>query len=269
MKYNENKSRAGLIIALVAVLAALWLAIAYGAYTESKREKYMVSVRPGNVSYGTHSTAVIPMVSPTRRSSVPMISGSTVRSYAYYGHSTMPGATSSSGYKIHTLSSATVHTVGSGGGASGSGSSVSGGQGSSSRGITYGGASVSMPTFALVLPMSSSATMEAPARFGMGPRRTKPTEEGGEGDVVWDPDERRWWTWDPNKGDYGDWRYVADGDTRYNSGEIEYWNGDTWVSFEEWSNPGVPLGDAPWLWMILMLAAYAAFTTIRRKQNAI
>ena len=268
MKYNENKSRAGLIIALVAVLAALWLAIAYGAYTESKREKYVVSVRPGNVSYGTHSTAVIPVVSPTRRSSVPMISGSTVRSYAYYGHSTMPGATSSSGYKIHTLSSATVHSIGSGGGGGG-GIGGASGSSSSSRGIAYGGVSYSMPTLALVTPTYASETSTS-ARMAIGQRLMRGASEGNEGDWQWDSDG--WWYKDEDG-----WRSPSDGDTRpAGPGEAgDWWKYDAttgqWYQVDDHGQPVVttPIGDAPWLWMILMLAAYAAFTTIRKKQNAI
>ena len=257
----------GMIVALGVLIAAIWMLAIYDTIQDAHEEKYDVSVRPGAVSYGTHSSATIPMVSaPAHHTSAPMISGSAVRSYAHYGHASIPSSAVGSGFKMHTTSSATVHTVGSGGGASGGlSSSSSGNRGASSRGVAYRGASVSMPTFALVTPMySSSATMEAPARFGMGPRRAKPTEEGEEGDAVWDPDEGKWWTWDPNRGDYGDWRYVADGDTRYNSGEIEYWNGSAWVSFEEWSNPGVPLGDAPWHWMLLLALGYGIIKVIRK-----
>ncbi|MBQ4395550.1 MAG: hypothetical protein II825_09700 [Paludibacteraceae bacterium] len=271
MRKENNTPHMGMIVALGVLIAAIWMLAIYDTIQDAHEERYDVSVRPGAVSYGTHSSATIPMVSsPMHSTSAPMISGSAVRSYAHYGHASMPSSAVGSGFKMHTTSSATVHTVGSGGGSSGGGSSASGGQGTSSRGITYGGASVSMPTFALVTPMySSSATMEAPARFGVGPRRAKPTEEGEEGDAVWDPDEGRWWTWDPNMGDYGDWRYVTDGDTRYNSGEIEYWNGSKWVSFEEWSNPGVPLGDAPWLWILLLALAYGIAKMVQRKRNAI
>ena len=263
MKYNENKSRAGLIIALVAVLAALWLAIAYGAYTESKREKYVVSVRPGNVSYGTHSTAVIPMVSPTRRSSVPMISGSTVRSYAYYGHSTMPGATSSSGYKIHTLSSATVHSIGSGGGGGG-GIGGASGSSSSSRGIAYGGVSYSMPTLALVTPTYASET-STPARMAVGPRRMPGiTGDEEEGDEAEDAEGK--WRWDGEG-----WVLLepAIGTTKIEGGITYRWDGNDWVPVGDQGDPGLPLGDAPWLWMMLMLAAYAAYKIMRKKQNAI
>lgn len=270
MRKENNTPRLGMIVTLGVLIAAIWMLAIYDTIQDAHEEKYDVSVRPGAVSYGTHSSATIPMVSaPAHHTSAPMISGSAVRSYAHYGHATMPGSAVGSGFKMHTTSSATVHTVGSGGSASGGGSSLSGNRGASSRGVAYGGASVSMPTFALVTPMySSSATMEAPARFGMGPRRAKPSIGGDEeeGDAVWDPDEGRWWTWDPNMGDYGDWRYVADGDTRYNSGEIEYWNGSDWVSFEEWSNPGVPLGDAPWHWMLLLALGYGIAKMRLRKR---
>ena len=49
-------------------------------------------------------------------------------------------------------------------------------------------------------------------------------------------------------------------------GEIEYWNGSDWVSFEEWSNPGVPLGDAPWHWMLLLALGYGIAKMRLRKR---
>ena len=111
--YKLTGSRVGMMIAIGVLLTALWLVAAYGTYMESQREKYDIHVSPGAVSYGTHSTATVPMVSVSRRQSLPMISGGEVRSYAHQGHASMPSAASSAN-GLYTTSSATVKNIGSG-----------------------------------------------------------------------------------------------------------------------------------------------------------
>ena len=148
MKNDLRTPRLGMAVALCVALTALWLVALYGTYEDSHREKYDVRVTPGAVTYGTHSTAIIPTVSvPMRHSSVPMISGGAVRSYAYSGHAATPSATSGSGFKMHTTSSATVHTIGSGGGSNNQSPITNHQSTSSSRGIRMSGASV------LLMPM--------------------------------------------------------------------------------------------------------------------
>lgn len=264
--------RLGMIVALCAVLIAIWLTAVYGTYKEAQIEKYDVRVHPGAVSYGTHSSATIPMVSaPGHQTSVPMISGGAIRSYAHYGHAGTANATSG-GYQLHTTSSATVHTVGSGGGASGS-SSPSGDRGASSRGITYGGTSVSMPTLALATP-SYASKMTTSTRFA-GPRRAKPSDSGSEGD--WQNGgggDTDWWYWDDWAGDEGDWVAASVGDLRPAGDGINYYQyegGGKWTLVDNQGNPvnPSPIGDAPWLWTILLAAAYGIVKMIRKKQNAI
>lgn len=257
----------GMIVALGAVIAAIWLVALYGTYKEAQTEKYDVRVNPGAVTYGTHSTAPIPMVSsPTHRSSAPMISGSAIRSYAYQGHATMP-STTGSGFKLQTTSSATVHTIGSGGGAGSIGSAS--GSSSLSRGITYSESSVSMPTFALVTPTYASETSKTSNRYSIGPRKM-PSDPGDEGDTEWD--EGKWWYWDVDNDTWitdTDLNGTYAGLTRNTGSGIEVWNGSKWVTMAEWLNPGVPVGATPWLLMLFLAMGYGIVKIIRKKQNAI
>ena len=297
MKRQLEKSHAGMIIALGALLAALWGVIAFGAYEEAKRDKYEVRVKPGTVTYGTHSTATVPTVTvSTHRSSVPMISGGSVRAYAHYGHASMPKASSSSSYRLHTTSSATVHTIGSGGGGSAGGGGV--GSSSSSRGISYSSGSVSMPTLAMATPsrmtsgmsggvtsgittsassltqgtttMETSSAAAAPARPG-NIRKAKPSESGSDGEWQNGGDgPSDWWYYDDWAGDWvaagvGDLRPAEDGKNYY-----RYDGGGVWTLVNDQGDPvnPTPLGDAPWHWMLLLALSYGIVQTIKiRKQK--
>jgi len=270
-----------MLVFLGVLLALLWLVLAYGAYEESKREKYEVRVKPGAVTYGTRSTVTLPAISvPARTAGVPMISGRAVRAYAHYGHAAIPNATSGSNYKLHTTSSATVHTIGSGG--MGGGGMMSGGA-SSSRGIVYGGASVSMPTLAMAISSRSmesvtyqssamdyeqqtaiSSTSASPARMS-GIRRILPNGNG-EYNGEYDPATGKWWN--AVEDDWVDDPF--DGAKRYNEtlGYMEeYKDGIGWVKVEDQVDP-TPLGDTPWHWIVLLALGYGTIRTLKiRKQK--
>jgi len=155
--------RVGAAVFFLIGVSALWVCAVIALTQESKRETYDVAIRPGAVSYGTHSSATVPLVSSPHHGAVtPLVSGNTVRSYAHSGHASAPAANTSA--QIHTTSSAAVKSVGSGsggGGGIGGAMAASGGShSSSSRGIQYGGgASVSLPSLALVTPAYSSDHM--------------------------------------------------------------------------------------------------------------
>lgn len=259
----------GMIVAIGVLIAAIWMLAIYDTVQDAHEEKYDVSVRPGAVSYGTHSSATIPMVSaPTHHTSAPMISGGAIRSYAHYGHAAY--TVHHTPYTVHTTSSATVHTIGSGGGG-GVSSPPSGGGGasSSSRGITYGGASVSMPTFALVTPVYAAENTEMSQRKGAGPRKM-PGWDGDEGDTEWD--EGKWWYWDADSETWVTDENMQDkyvGLTRNTGSGIEVWNGSGWVTMGEWNNPGVPVGTTPWLLMAFLAFGYTIVRKLRRKQSKI
>ena len=255
-----------MILVLCAAVGAIWLAAVYGTYKESQYPKYDVRVSPGAVSYGTRSSATMPTVSaPLHRSAVPMISGGDVRSYAYNGHASY--LLHHSPYTIHTTSSATVHTIGSGGGGVSSplgdrGASSSGDRGASSRGITYGGASVSVPSLALVttsFASSSAATAAETARYRMGPRRT-PGSAGSEyGEIIQDEDGI--WYWDEEV-----WQKVADGDIKIEDGKTYVYVNGAWVEVSNQTDPTnpTPLGDMPWIGMLLLVLGYGAFKAKKR-----
>lgn len=272
MKRDMRAPQARMLGALCVALAALWLVALYGTYEESKREKYDVRVSPGAVTYGTHSMATIPMTSvATRRSAVPMISGGAVRNYAHYGHATMPNAASGSSYRVHTLSSATVHTIGSGGGGGGVGGASS--SSSSSRGISYSGVSVSLPTLAFATPtrsMASSYSMtgesatssEAPIH-SVGLRRTPGYDGSREGEQR--EEGGKYWIWDGEE-----WIEAGDipvGTTKIEGGITYRWNGSAWEIVGDQQDPGLPIGDAPWLWMLLLMAVYGGAKVWKRNKT--
>ena len=266
----------GLIVSLCVALGALWLVALYGTYEESKREKYDVRVSPGAVTYGTHSTATIPMSSvSTHRSAVPMISGGAIRHYAHYGHAAMPSATSGSGYRLHTTSSATVHTLGSGGGGGGIGGASS--SSSSSRGISYSGVSVSLPTLAMATSTyatsrstftSSDETLASASSITRKVRKAKPSSPGEDGEWQYGGEgESDWWWYDEYE---GDWIRAELGDTRP-AGDGNYWkyNGSTWDLVDDHGNPvqPQPIGDAPWHWMLLLMAVYGGAKVWKRNKT--
>ena len=249
-----------MIVALGVLIAAIWMLALYDTIQEEHEKRYNVTVRPGAVSYGTHSTASVPPLAlPMQRSSAPMISGGMVRSYAHHGHATMPSAGVSSGYRMHATSSASVKTIGSGGASGGLSSSPSGDRGaSSSRGISYSGGgsglSMSMPVLAVNSSMMAApvAAAESSRPRAIGPRRTPATPGTEEGE--WKQDEYGgWFIWDE-----GERVAVKLNDTRLDPllGYTVIWNGSEWVKLTEYE-PGVPLGTTPWLLMILLTCVYA------------
>ena len=268
MKNDMRAPRSGAAVAfLCAATAVIWAIAAYGTYTENKREKYDVSIKPGAVSYGTLSTATIPVVATTtHRSSVPMVSAGAVHNYAYYGHSGVSTSGSSAGgYRMHTTSSATVHNIGAGGSGGGGGMGSSRG-GSSSRGLGSGGASVSisMPTLAVNTSRLATPTYEVDENVpkSIGPRRVAPADpddpkEGMAGQDTEDPN--KWWIWDDEE---GGWREAQENDSRTDAaGNIYEFHDGAWVltiPAQGQGDPGLPVGATPWLLMLLLAAAYEA-----------
>jgi hypothetical protein len=276
MNNQRRDPRVGMIVALGVLLAALWGVITYGVYREAQEEmNYDVRVRPGVVNYGTRSTASVPMVTMSpRRLSAPMVSAGAVRAYAHHGHATMPKASAGTGYRIHTTSSATVHSIGSGGGNGGgiSGGGIMGGgsSSSSSAGVSYGSVSVAMPVLAMATSVRSSyaaSTVSSPQetasgmvasspvasspKFGRGIRRS-PSGEGSEEGKEW-TDEDGSWYWDGEE-----WVEYTEGTTKIEGDKTYVYRGGKWELLSNQTDPEnpTPLGDMPWLWMILLLAIY-------------
>lgn len=242
----------GMLVFLGVVLGVLWLVAAYGFYRESERAKYDVEITPGAVSYGTHSTALMPVSVAPLRHTLPMLSGGEIRSYAHGGHASMPAVATNKG-QLHTTSSAKVKNIGSGAGNSSIYTSTGSSSHRADRGITYGGGGmVVMPAIAMV----SASSMASPSKTpnAISPRRAKleiPTGPGDEGDWF-NGGTDGWYYYDE-----GGWREVATGDKRFDPilGYVVVWTGTGWVKVDEWE-PDVPVGPMPWLFMLLLAVVY-------------
>ena len=253
MKYKLDTARMGMLIFLGVVLGALWLVAAYGFYRESERAKYDVEITPGAVSYGTHSTALMPVSVAPLRHTLPMLSGGEIRSYAHGGHANMPAPVTGKG-QLHTTSSAKVKNIGSGAG----NSSIYTTTGSSShraeRGITYSNAGASLPVMAMLstssyTPPAGDTEVRASALF----RRVKPSTPGYDGQTK-DGGSGDWWYYDEGEGDW--FQLIAGETTRFDPilGYVVVWNGTDWVKYEE--TEFLPIGPLPWMFMLLLALWY-------------
>ena len=243
----------GMLIFLGVVLAALWLVAAYGFYKESERAKYDVSVSPGAVTYGTHSTALMPMTVSPLKHVLPMISGGEIRSYARHGHATM--SVSGGSGSMHTTSSAKVKSIGSGGSGSSGMMTSSGNSRSSQRGIIYSGASASVPVLAMTTSSQSASASATSVRHGINPRRMPSSPGTEEGDIQ--QEGGKWWWWDNEQ-----WIEISEaslpvGTTKIEGGKTYRWNGTEWEEVTNQTDPGLPVGPMPWLLMALLACAYA------------
>lgn len=241
MKYNNSRAKAVLVLGVVGWIS-LFLGIRY-VYHETTQQQER-SFRPTSVQYGTHSSATMPsMVQPSYTlHRTPY----TVHHTPYTAHHT-PSA--SSGFKIHTTSSAQVQHIGSGGGG---GIATTNGISSSRRGITYGGASVSMPTLALVTPTYAYAAQERNAI--LGPRRIN---SDGTGEYEGEPsaDGNQYW-------DGEGWVNYNEGDTRFNttSGKWQVYKDGDWVDVSDQADPTIPqpVGATPWAVMAVLALVYTS-----------
>lgn len=269
MNSNWNEHIGIKILLIVGLVSGFCLSAADYVSQEAKIPKYDLSVRPGAVTYGTRSTAAVPMVSVSApRSSMPIISGGAVRSYAYSGHATMPHASSAgSGFKMYTTSSASYHAIG-GGGSGGGGGATGGSRSSSSSNLQYGGgfAPVAMPSLALT-SSSGSATAAAPAatpaselaetsvRTSIGPRRVIDNGDGSyTGEYNGEYNDATGLYWDEEEEDWVD--YPPVGTIKEEGGFVYEWNGSAWVLKGQVEDLGTPIGSTPWLLLLLLSLAY-------------
>ena len=261
-KDTDTKGRRIAIVACCTiVLFGLWVAAIHVSYKDHQRTLQEESiVHPGAVAYGTHSKVTLPPASMRpKRSGAPMISATTIRQYAYAGHAETPAAGPSCPV-IHTTSSATVKTVGLG---MGSTSAMTGAASTTSaRGIQYAAPSVTMPSFAWAsTSVRSDQDLSSPAAMP-GLRRAKPLYAGEDGDWI-NGGAGDWWYYDEDH-----WRNPYDGETRYDP-TLSYtviWNGSEWVKLTEY-DPGVPVGDAPWWCLFLLVSAYIGVRRVRQYKN--
>lgn len=242
--YNHSK----LFLLLGALAIALLIQGVIHLYREVETFGAEYRYTTSHVTYGTQSkaTAMPPMVqSPSLRRTavaVPMANSSVPHATPYTTRST------SSSFTIHTTSSAQVRYIGSGGGSGASGGiATTNGVGSSRRGITYGGASVSMPTLALAKPYM--ATDPSSVRYTTGPRRI---HADGTGEYEGEPsaDGNQYW-------DEGEWVDYTEGATKIDENGVAWvYKEGKWVKINDQADPYVPVGPMPWLFMAVLSAAY-------------
>lgn len=250
--YNHSK----LFLLLGALAIALLIQGVIHLYREVETFGAEHRYTTSHVTYGTQSkaTATPPMVqSPSLRRTavaVPMASGSVPHATPHTLRSTP------SSFTIHTTSSAQVRTIGSGGG--GGGIATTNGVGSSRRGMTYSGASVSMPSLALATPFM--ATDPSSARYTTGQRRIHAngdgsyngeTKEENGNTYYWDEENEKWVNNTPI------------GTTKTENGQTLEWNGSDWVVIK--GTDPVPVGPMPWLFMAVLSAAYVVIKSGKLK----
>lgn len=250
------------------VFAAIFGIAFFSAYEQRTDLGHSVHLSPTSANYGTVSSAPSTVAVPMR-STAPLLSGGTIRSYAYSGHATMPTSSGSagSGFKIHTTSSASLHSYGSGGGGAG-GSMGSIGASSSSRGIQSSGiGSVSVPTLAMNTPKSTllSASSASYSEIG-GPWRIKPNGDG-EYNGEYNPGTGEWWNDDDEEWSENpfDGAIKIEGGITYKY--VGTYPSGTWVRVEDQADPGVPVGDTPWTWMLLLVMAYVSTKMLLKRKT--
>ena len=264
---NNNYTRPprkGVIVFASFVFAALFVIAFIISYEQRTDLAHSVHLSPTSANYGTVSTIRSSSLAVPMHSTAPLLSSGTIHAYAYSGHATMPSTGSSFGFRIHTLSSATIHSYGSGGG--GGGGAVSGGSSSSpsSPTIRYSGASVSTPSLAMTstsrtnrIISSSEVLATETGNDSHRPGQIKRVHSDGfggyEGDYNGEYYEGQWWN-----SALEEWVGVPFNGAKKIDGGLtyEYRDGE-WVLVGNQADPtNVPVGDAPWFWMLLLLAAY-------------
>lgn len=245
--YSNSRSKLALLLGVVAI--ALLIQGVVHLYREVETYGAERHYTTAHVTYGTQSkaTAMPPMVqSPSLRHTavaVPMASSRTSYTVRH-----TPSASSS--MKIYTTSSAEVRSIGSGAGV---GIATTNGVSSSRRGMTYSGASVAMPTLALATPsMAAEPSMVEPR--AAGPRRIR---ENGDGSYNGETKEEggNIFYWDEDLG----WvDKTPIGTTKTVEGKTYEWNGTDWVLMEG-TDPGLPIGATPWLFMAVLAAGYVCW----------
>lgn len=166
-------------------------------------------------------------------------------------------ATYSGGAVLPTQSSATMSTYGGGSGSGVAGSGVVSGRGRGSS-VTYsGGGYATAPAMAMSARKLNTGTTtyanvtpvaeEEPVVASAGPRRA-----GGYGEE--DEDHE----YDGESHPLGYQKTAG--------GKVYVWTLTGWQFVKDVTEVNEPIGDTPWLWMLLLLGGYAAFAATRRKE---
>lgn len=236
---------------------------------------YSTPVRQG-------STVTLPMTSTSSRA---LFHHNAIASYRTGVKTTQRVQPNSGAYRVYQTSDHEMHSIGSGSGASGTASS-----GTTNYQQSSPSASFSVPTIIMSIPSvrtraqtlavnnintattsSVLADAETPASPRMlGLRRAKPGPDDPGYDGEWrngGGGETDWWYYDEWEGDWiaaqkGDLRPAGDGNFYRYEG-----NGE-WTLVDDQGDPvGTPIGDIPWLMLLMALVAYSTCRVIKKKEN--
>jgi hypothetical protein len=117
--------------------------------------------------------------------------------------------------------------------------------------MTYSGASVAMPTLALATPsMAAEPSMAEPR--AAGPRRILANGDGTYHGETKKDENGNILYWDEDLG----WvDKTPIGTTKTENGQTYEWDGQYWVIVKG-TDPYVPVGPMPWLFMVVLVAGY-------------
>lgn len=231
-------------------------------------------------------TVTLPMASSSSRS---LFHHNAVATYRSGVTTTQRVQTGHGAYRVYQTSDHEVHSIGSGSGASGTASF-----GTTDYQQSTPSASYSVPTVAMSLPsvhtrtqtlannninitaanntlttssiLADAETPTSPRMLGL--RRAKPGNPGSDGE--WQNGgggDADWWYYDDWEGDWiaaqkGDLRPKGDGNFYRYEG-----NGE-WTLVDDQGDPvGTPIGDIPWLMLLIALIAYSTCRVIKTKKN--
>lgn len=225
------------------------------------------------------ATVTLPMTSTSSRS---LFHHNAVATYRTGVTTTQRVQTGHGAYRVYQTSDHEVHSIGSGSGASGTASF-----GTTNYQQSTPSASYSVPTVAMSLPSvrtrtqtlavnninmaTTSSTMLA--NDGMATvirrnsriRKTAPSGEGlGEDDygTIEEKDGETWF-WDGEQ-----WiNQTPIGTTKIVDGKVYEWDGSDWVYKGDQADPDAPIGDTPWLMLLIALIAYSTCRVIKTKKN--
>ena len=108
---------------------------------------------------------------------------------------------------------------------------------------------------------ATSSGASSPGRPIGHVRRVNPHagETGTEGDKWQDTENPNiWWYWEEEAEGWVSGNPPV-GTIKEEGGVMYEWSGSAWVVKGQIADLGTPVGDAPWLWMLLLLAVYALF----------
>lgn len=271
MKTEMKNPRNRVAIGMVCAMIGIWVFVIITSYRDAKKETYGPSAQLNPIGNASRrSISWTSGNSASYSSNAPMISGNAVRRYAYQGHSSMPSSSGmnnssvSGGYKVYTTSSATYHSYGASGGSGGGMYTSTGKKTSSSPSVSYGSVSVSVPTIAMNSSrLTKSSSEVTPTRYAIpGRRRLHDNGAGGyDGDSDGEYYDGKWWSEDAEEWLSEPWEGV----TKIDGGLTYRYDGSGWVLVENQANPDSPIGDVPWIALLLMLGGYAVVKSVRRK----